>query len=173
MDVEFLETILVVDSPAGHAGQLASLPGERDQVVLAENGAAAIRLAQGTPRPALIIAGLRLPDMDGFSLFNEIKCSFLCADIPILLMMPGGQPHDERRAMRDGAAAVITTPLLADTVPARVATHVALWQARALLKDRQRHLAHMVGPDVVDAMLAVEEKFKAIAAQFQPPGPPA
>ena len=152
MDLKMKATILVADSPSLECEQLQALLGERYHLLLAHTGVDAIRLAQGTPRPDLILLGMALPDMDGFSVFNEIKCSFLCADIAVMLMTQACQPQDERRAMRDGASDVIALPLVPATLLARVDTHVTLAQARAMLKDQQRHLAHMVGERTREAM---------------------
>ena len=143
MDVKFKATILVVD---GVQGQLAAaeLLGERYHLLQARHGAEAIVLAQDKPQPDLILLGLDLPDMDGFTVFNEIKCSFLSADIPVIFMASAALPQDERRAMRDGASDVVTIPFVPETLLARVNTHVQLKRARALLKDQHSHLAHLV-----------------------------
>ena len=144
MDVKFKATILLVDGAAGQLAQLEELLGERYHLLLAGQGAEAITLAQDKPQPDLILLGMDLPDMDGFTVFNEIKCSFLSADIPVIFMTSAALPQDERRAMRDGASDVVTLPFTPETLLARVGTHVKLKRARALLKDQQSHFAHLV-----------------------------
>jgi putative two-component system response regulator len=144
MQVKFKATILVVEGAAAALATLEELLGERYHLLPAYTGADAIRLAQEKPQPDLILLGLALPDMDGFTVFNEIKCSFLSADIPIIFMTSAAQPQDERRAMRDGASDVVTLPPMPETLLARVDAHVQLRRARALLKDQQSHFAHLV-----------------------------
>jgi putative two-component system response regulator len=164
MDLKMKATILIADGPSGQLEQLQQLLGERYHLLLAHTGADAVVLAQGVPRPELILLGMVMPDMDGFSVFNEIKCSFLCADIPVLLMTQAGQPQDERRAMRDGANDVITVPLASETVLARVATHLSLAHARAMLKDQQSHLAHLVTERTREAMHLQDATIIAMAS---------
>ena len=164
MDLKMKATILVADNPAGECAQLQALLGEHYHLLLAHTGHDAIRLAQGTPRPDLILLGMAMPDMDGFTVFNEIKCSFLCADIAVMLMIRAGQPQHERRAMRDGASDVIALPLVPETLLARVDTHVTLGHARAMLKDQQRHLAHLVGERTLDAMQLQDATVIAMAS---------
>ena len=144
MDIKFKATVLIADASSAQHEELASLLGEHYLLVLAETGTEAIRLAQQSPQPDLILLGLALPDMDGFTVFNEIKCSFLSADIPLIFMTSATQPEDERRAMRGGACDVLTLPFTPETLLARVATHVKLKRARAMLKDQQSHFAHLV-----------------------------
>jgi len=164
MDLKMKATILIADGPSGQLGQLQQLLGERYHLLLADSGADAVRQAQAVPQPELIVLGMDMPDMDGFTLFNEIKCSFLCADIPVLLMTQACQPQDERRAMRDGASDVITLPLAPETVLARVQTHLSLAHARAMLKDQQSHLAQLVGERTREAMHLQDATIIAMAS---------
>ncbi len=144
MDVKFKATLLIVEGAAGPLARLEELLGERYHLLPAYTGADAIRLAQEAPQPDLILLGLVLPDMDGFTVFNEIKCNFLSADIPVIVMTQAAQPQEERRAMRDGACDVVTLPFTPETLVARVGTHVQLKLARAMLKDQKNHFAHLV-----------------------------
>jgi putative two-component system response regulator len=142
MIVKNKATVLIAD--AGQSEGLLTLLAEHYQVLVAATGAEAVRLAQASPRPDLVLLGMSLPDMDGFTVVNEIKCNFLCADVPLVVLTPQSRPQDERRAMRGGASDVIPLPFTDETLLARVATHIELKRARAMLKDQQAHLAQMV-----------------------------
>jgi putative two-component system response regulator len=151
MDINFKASILIVDARTDQLAPLEALLGERHLLLAAHSGADAIRRAQKSPRPDLILLALALPDMDGFTVFNEIKCSFLSADIPVIFLVSADQPQDERRAMRDGASDVVTLPFTAEILLARVATHVNLARARAMLKDQQKHFAHLLAERTSEA----------------------
>ncbi|MES2016269.1 MAG: HD domain-containing phosphohydrolase [Pseudomonadota bacterium] len=164
MNVKFKATILIVDGAPGPLARLEELLGERYHVLQAHQGFDAVRLAQETPRPDLILLGMTLPDMDAYTVFNEIKCGFLSADIPVIFMTPEAQPQDERRAMRSGASDVITLPLSPEILLARVATHVQLKLARAMLKDQQSHFAHLVAERTRDVMNLQDATIIAMAS---------
>jgi putative two-component system response regulator len=152
MELKNKATLLIASGGGAEADGLETLLGEHYHVLLAGKGEEAVRLAQSKPQPDLILLGMHLPDMDGFTVFNEIKCSFLSADIPVIVLTRAAQPEQERRAMRGGASDVVASPFVPETLLARVATHVALRQARALLKDQQSHLAHLVGERTREAV---------------------
>jgi putative two-component system response regulator len=164
MEIDFKASILIVDTASDHLAPLETLLGERYRLLQAHSGADAIRLTRQSPRPDLILLGLSLPDMDGFTVFNEIKCSFLSADIPVIFLTSATQPQDERRAMRDGASDVVTFPFTPETLQARVATHVQLKLARAMLKDQQSHFAHLVAERTRDVVHMQDATVLAMAS---------
>ncbi len=144
MDLNFKASILVVDSSADNLRFIEELLDGRYQVLRAGSGADAIRIAQESPQPDLILLDVSLPDMDGFMVFNEIKCNFLSAALPVIFLTEAGQPQDERRALRDGAADVISKPLTPEMLLARIDAHVQLKLARAMLRDQRSLVAHLV-----------------------------
>jgi putative two-component system response regulator len=152
MDINYKASILIVDARDDQLGPLETLLGERYLTLSADNGAEAIRLAGQSPRPDLILLALSLPDMDGFTVFNEIRCNFLSADIPVIFLISATQPQDERRALRDGASDVVTFPFTSEVLMARVATHVQLARAKGMLKDQQRHFAHLLAERTREAV---------------------
>ena len=144
MDVNFKASILVVDSSPDNLRFIEQLLEGRYQVTRAGTGADAIHMSQQSPQPDLVLLDVTLPDMDGFMVFNEIKCNFLSSALPVIFLTMAGDAHDERRALRDGAADVISKPLTPEMLLARIDTHVQLKLARAMLKDQQGHVAHLV-----------------------------
>jgi putative two-component system response regulator len=156
--------ILIAHAPSAQLAPLETLLGEHYHLLQASTGAEAIRLARHSPRPDLIVLGAPLPDMDGFTVFNDIRCSFLSADIPVIFVTAADAPQDERSAMRAGASDVVTWPLVPETLLARVATHVQLARARAMLKDQQSHFAQMVAERTREAASMQDATILAMAA---------
>lgn len=164
MDVNFKASILIVDSSSDNLRFMEQLLGARYQVQKAGTGAEAIRLSQQSPQPDLILLDVTLPDMDGFMVFNEIKCNFLTSTIPVIFLTLAHDTHDERRALRDGAADVITKPLTPELLHARVDTHIQLKIARALLRDQQSHVAHLVAERTREVVLMQDATVLAMAS---------
>jgi putative two-component system response regulator len=110
----------------------------------ARTGADALRIVQQAPRPDLILLDTTLPDMDGFSLARDIKSDFLSADIPIVFLTLASEPDEERRALREGGADVITKPLTPEGLHARVDTQLKLRFMASMLGDQHRHFEHLI-----------------------------
>jgi putative two-component system response regulator len=145
MDIDFKSTVLIVDSASDNLVLLEQLLQQRHHVMLARSGADAVRLAQHAPQPDLVLLDASLPDMDAYAVLRELKCNFLSCDIPVIFLTSAQQgPDDEARALREGAADTLLRPLAPATVLARVGAHTELRTARRLLKDQQRHVAHLI-----------------------------
>lgn len=164
MDIDFRATILIADSSPDDLVLMEELLQERYHVRLARNGSDAIRLAQQSPQPDLILLGATLPDMDGFMVFHEIKCGFLSAEIPLIFLTMADAPQDERRALRDGANEVLTKPLAPDTLLARVGTQLQLKVACAMLKDQHSHVEHLIAKRTRDVMDMQDATILAMAS---------
>ncbi len=152
MEMDFKSTVLLVDNAAESLLQMEQLLQQRHHVMLARSGADALRLARHLPQPDLVVLDARLPDMDGFAVLSELKCNFFSCDIPVLFVTGGDDGAGAAvRALRAGAADVMARPLAPEVLLARVGAHTELRSARAMLKDRQRHLAHLVAEHTRDA----------------------
>ncbi len=77
--------ILVVDDDAGIRDALATTLGDAGyEVVTAVDGRDA--LARLSPRPALILVDLMMPELDGWELIGELQRTAPLADIPICVL---------------------------------------------------------------------------------------
>ena len=145
MDIDFKSTVLIVDGSSDNLLLLEQALQQRYHVMLARSGGDAIRLAQHAPPPDLVLLDVRLPDMDGFAVLRELQCNFLSCDIPVIFLTTPERLHDDvARALREGAADVLARPVPPSLLLARVGTHAELRAARAMLKDQQRHMAHLI-----------------------------
>ena len=150
MDINFKATILIVDASADSLVRLEQLLQDRYNVKLARSGADALRITSQAMRPDLIVLDAALPDMDGLVLVHDIKSDFLSSDIPVLFML-GPDIAGEARALAAGAADVLARPVAPATLLARVATHLQLRLARAMLEDQHRHFEHLIAERTRDA----------------------
>jgi two-component system sensor histidine kinase/response regulator len=66
-------------------------------------------IVQGTPY-SLVIIDAHMPEMDGFSLVEEIKKNPKLASIPVMMLTSSGQRGDMSRCRQLGVAAYLTKP---------------------------------------------------------------
>ncbi len=133
--------VLIADAAAENLILMNGMLQEHYEVQLANQGAGVLQLMQQVPRPQLVLLDTALPDMDGYSVCQQLKSSPDTAEIPVIFLQ---QQPDEARALRAGAADVVLKPLVAEVLRARVATHVQWRQSRELLKQQRNLLEHVV-----------------------------
>ncbi len=81
-----MTTVLVVDDEISVLEMVSGiLEDEGYQVVVAENGAAALKLLERT-RPDLIISDVMMPEMDGRALCQAVAANPTLADIPFVFL---------------------------------------------------------------------------------------
>lgn len=163
MDINFRATILVVDSSSDNRMLIKEMLHARHELRLAASGAEALRMMQTAPRPDLVLLDATLPDMDGHTVFQELRADFLNAETPVIFLTLAGDTADERRALREGAADVITKPFMPETLQARVATQLQLRHARTLLKDQHSHLEYLIAERTREAMQLQDATILAMA----------
>ncbi|MET0266327.1 MAG: HD domain-containing phosphohydrolase [Duganella sp.] len=133
--------VLIVDEAADKLIQMNGLLQDRYEVRLANSGRAALMVMEHMPRPDLVIIDAALPDLDGYSVCQQLKSSPDTAGIPLIFLQ---SEADEARALGAGAVDVIAKPLVADLLRARVDTHLQLRHAQELLKQQRNLLEHVV-----------------------------
>ncbi len=100
--------ILIVDDDKEILESTSSILRKRGfQVSCAENGKAALDIVYKDP-PDLILTDVLMPEMDGFSLFKEIKKSYETSPIPVIVISGRGQMKDSFGAI--GVDQFITKP---------------------------------------------------------------
>ncbi|MBK6999176.1 MAG: response regulator [Rhodoferax sp.] len=136
--------VLAVDDIALNLELLRHLLESRYEVILAPDGASALRLAGLSPLPDLILLDVMMPDINGYTVCARLKSDARTADIPVIFLTANTQRESEARGFHEGAVDYISKPIHAETLLARVATHIQLKQASALLKDQNKLLEHLV-----------------------------
>jgi signal transduction histidine kinase len=106
-----MSTVLVVDDhPQNRYLLQALLNGRGHEVLVAENGEAALELALQHP-PSIVVSDVLMPVMDGFRLCRAWKRHPLLRDIPFVIYTATyTDPNDERLALSLGADAFIIRP---------------------------------------------------------------
>lgn len=103
------QILVVEDNPplAKSLQELLELAGF--EVHVASSGQSAIRHA-AEHRPNLVVLDLRLPDMNGYKVCEQLRRFYHASAVPILMLTGMDQPIDQLRGFAHGADAYLTKP---------------------------------------------------------------
>ena len=132
-----LASILVVDDTPINLDLLRDILSPHYRVRLAINGESALRLARNNP-PDLILLDIMMPDMDGYTVCQQLKSDPRLAQIPVIFVTAMSETEDETKGFEVGAVDYITKPISAPIVLARVKTHLALHNQQLALEQQVR-----------------------------------
>jgi len=85
------------------------------EAVAIDDGALAFERAWQA-HPDLIVTEISLPQLDGWSLVEDLKRDSRTRDIPIVVLTGHNESRVRERAERDGCAAVLVKPCLPETL---------------------------------------------------------
>ena len=127
--------ILVVDDEADIVELLSyNLQLDGFEVIAAANGIEALNQARAH-LPELIVLDLMLPDMDGFSICEILRCQPSTADIPVIVLTAMAGEFPRLHGFEVGATDYCTKPIRPRDLRERV---------KALLETRANKLAAAV-----------------------------
>ena len=133
--------ILVICDAPGNNGVLHDTLADLAEVSFGGLGEQGVSHAQAWP-PELILLAAKLPDMDGTRVLKALKKDPRTAQIPVLFMVEREDADAESRALLQGVADVIHTPMRAEAVRSRVQLHL-----RLVRQDQPMHTAALPPPD--------------------------
>jgi len=149
--------ILVVDDAPQNLSLMDDLLADAYTVKVAPSGARALKLANSSPRPDLILLDVMMPDMDGFEVCRQLKADPATSDIPIIFLTAKSQVADEQEGLSLGAIDYITKPISPPIVLARVKTHLALKAALDALNDKNEYLEQEVARRTEEVIRRTDE----------------
>ena len=132
--------ILIVDDNAENLQVLGDLLQPHYQVRAANSGERALHLLALDPLPDLALLDVMMPGLDGYALLEIIRREPRTAELPVIFVTALGATADEERGLERGAVDYITKPLRPRVLLARVAAHVELQRARAVLRQQNSDL---------------------------------
>ena len=124
--------ILVVDDIPANLDLLADVLREHGyEPRPLSSGKLALAAARAEP-PDLILLDIRMPQMDGFEVCQQLKADPALREIPVIFTTALTETADKVKAFALGAVDYVTKPFQAQEIQARVATHLRL---RALQRE--------------------------------------
>jgi diguanylate cyclase (GGDEF)-like protein len=127
----FSGNILVVDDLPDNLRVLSASLTERGyQVRCAKNGTMALLTAKKEP-PHLILLDIKMPDLDGYQVCEQLKADELTRDIPVIFLSAFDEVLDKVKAFTVGGVDYITKPFQIEEVVVRIQHQLALQRAKA------------------------------------------
>lgn len=130
-----MKTILVIeDDETIRSNLLEILDLEGFQVIGAEHGAAGVRKAKAY-LPDLILCDIRMPELDGYGVLEELRSQVSTAAIPVIFLTAKCEHQEIRHGMNLGADDYLIKPCsvmeLLDAIASRLTKRTAIAQLYA------------------------------------------
>lgn len=109
-------------------------------VVTGTMGLRAARLAI----PDLILLDIRLPDLTGYEVCQQLKADLRTGDIPVIFLSALDGTLDKVKAFRVGGIDYITKPFQLEEVLIRIQTHLSLQYAKTQIRELNADLEQRV-----------------------------
>jgi diguanylate cyclase (GGDEF)-like protein len=137
-------SILVVDDIADNLQILAkTLTNQGYQVRCAKNGSMALRGAS-TILPDLILLDIKMPDLDGYEVCQQLKANKETCDIPVIFLSALDDVLDKVKAFEVGGVDYISKPIQVKEVLVRVKNQISLQLAKAKITELNHDLEKRV-----------------------------
>ncbi|MEL6554759.1 MAG: response regulator [Cyanobacteria bacterium J06621_11] len=137
-------TILLVDDQPKNLRLLSSLLEEQGyEVHQARNGKLALR-SVAIDQPDLILLDIRMPEIDGYTVCQQLKDNSKTKDIPIIFISAMDEAWDKAKAFFVGGSDYITKPFKVFEVLARVENQLKIQQLQRTLKAQNLKLQETI-----------------------------
>lgn len=114
-----MKILLVEDDDMSRDMLSRRLQRRGHEVVVAEDGASALRLAAEAP-PQLVLMDLRMPDPDGWETTRRLKADPRTKDVPVIALTAHTADADRATALQAGCADFDSKPVDIDRLLAKI-----------------------------------------------------
>jgi diguanylate cyclase (GGDEF)-like protein/PAS domain S-box-containing protein len=122
--------ILIVDDVHENLHALMNILRDDYAIIAATSGAKALEMAHRHPKPNLILLDIKMPDMDGYSVLEQLKANPATANIPVIFVTALSDAAIEARGIQLGAADYIAKPVNPDLLKLRIRAQLELQRVR-------------------------------------------
>ncbi len=133
------ELIVLADDNADMRHYLSRLLSERYEVHAAADGLQALEVTQKL-RPALVLADVMMPQLDGFGLLRAIREDASLASTPVILVSARAGEESRVEGLEADADDYLIKPFAARELLARVAAHVKMASLRRETAEREERI---------------------------------
>jgi len=137
--------ILIVDDERHNIKVLTEFLHAEYRIMAAKNGENALKAAQSSNPPDLILLDIIMPGIDGYEVCKQLKENDRTKNIPIIFVTAVSEVMDAAQAFKLGAVDYITKPCNPLTVRARVKTHLKLYATMRALKEALKEVKTLNG----------------------------
>lgn len=136
---EQLEDILIIDDQAANLRILSEILTQNGyKVRKAINPLSALKAIQSTP-PDLILLDIKMPEMDGYQLCEQIKSDPELSEIPVIFISALDEVFNKVRAFEVGGVDYITKPFQDGEVIARIKNQLLIQSQKNSLEQKLRN----------------------------------
>ncbi len=133
------EILIVDDNPKNLHLLQSMLAGQGYLVRAAKNGRLALQSVSHKV-PDLILLDIRMPEMDGYEVCQNLKVAPDTKDVPVIFISALEDQEDKVRAFQVGGVDYISKPFRQEEVLARIKTHMSLSLAKKSLEEQNLNL---------------------------------
>ncbi|BDV01349.1 diguanylate cyclase response regulator [Thermodesulfomicrobium sp. WS] len=149
------QCILLVEDDKVTREAIRSILQDAYVFVEASTAEEALRLLRQGVQPDLVLLDVRLPDMDGYSMFERLRNEGFVRDMLVIFLTGQWGEADEARGLGLGAVDYIRKPVSAPVLRARIHNHLQLKRHRDMLLD----LSHLDGLTNIPNRRRLDEVF--------------
>jgi PAS domain S-box-containing protein len=161
------EVIVLVDDNADMREYLVRLLDERYEVHAVADGQQALEVARQL-HPALVLADVMMPQLDGFGLLRAIREDSALCSTPVILLSARAGEASRVEGLRANADDYLVKPFTSRELLARVATHLKMARLRRVTAEREERLRDL-GERERESRLIVDS-IPGLIATFTPAG---
>ena len=132
-------TILIVDDTPENIDILSEVLKAYKRKV-ATNGERALKIANSSDPPNLILLDIMMPAMDGYEVCRRLKAEESTKNIPVIFITAKSEVEDETKGLELGAVDFIAKPISPPIVLARVRNQLELLESRLKLEEQNHEL---------------------------------
>jgi len=136
------KTVLLVDDAPANIQVVNSILKNTYKIRVATSGEKALKIANQSPAPDLILLDVMMPEMDGYEVCSRLKSVPGTRDIPVIFLTGQTETDDETKGFEVGAVDYIHKPFSPAVVKARVHTHLVLRGIREQLASQLLTMQH-------------------------------
>ena len=136
------ERVLLAEDNADMREYVTRLLAPTYDVDAVSDGLAALETARANP-PALVLADVMMPGLDGYGLVQELRGNQDTATLPVVLLSARAGEESRVEGIKAGADDYLVKPFTARELLARVGTHLNLGRARRAAEERFTAMADL------------------------------
>jgi PAS domain S-box-containing protein len=161
------ELIVVADDNADMREYLTRLLGDRYDVCAVADGHQALDVARQL-RPALVLADVMMPQLDGFGLLRAIRADSVLCSTPVILVSARAGEESRVEGLQADADDYLVKPFTSRELLARVAMHVKMAHLRRVTAEREERLRDLGERDHESRLIV--ETIPGFVASLSPAG---